>query len=30
MHGLAAFAKDDVRRCLKNRLVGASFGSKTP
>jgi hypothetical protein len=30
MHGLAAFAKHDRRRCLKNRLTGAYFGGKTP
>jgi hypothetical protein len=30
MHGLAAIAKHARRRCLKNRLVGAYFGSKTP
>jgi hypothetical protein len=30
MHWLAAFAMDDQRRCLKNRLPGAYFGGKTP
>jgi hypothetical protein len=30
MHWLAAFAMDDQRHCLKNRLVGAYFGSKVP
>jgi hypothetical protein len=30
MHWLAAFAMEGSRRCLKNRLPGAYFGSKTP
>jgi hypothetical protein len=30
MHWLAAFAKGVLRGCLKNRLPGAYFGSKTP
>jgi hypothetical protein len=30
MHWQTAFAMDDPRRCLKNRLPGAYFGSKAP
>jgi hypothetical protein len=30
MHWQAGFAMGDQRRCLKNRLPGAYFGSKTP
>jgi hypothetical protein len=30
MHWLTVFVMEDLRRCLKNWLPGAYFGSKTP
>jgi hypothetical protein len=30
MHSPGAFGMDGSRHCLKNRLAGAYFGSKTP
>jgi hypothetical protein len=30
MHWQVAFDMDGKRQCLKNRLVGAYFGSKAP
>jgi hypothetical protein len=30
MHWLVTFAMEGLRRCLKNWLSGAYFGSKTP